>query len=447
MTTQIRQGDPLRIGLCGFGVVGQGVWKHLHARRRELDQRLGTSLAIGRIAVRDPKKERGIPLPDGLVTTDPMILATDPDLPIICELMGGTGVARDVTLAALRAGKIVVTANKALLSEFGPEIFAAARSGGGHILFEASVGGGIPIIKALREGLVANRFPLIYGILNGTCNYILTRMEAEGLPYAEILIEAKRLGYAEAEEALDVDGWDSAHKAAILAFLAHGTWVGLDDMVVDGIRRISLDDFAFARRFGMSIKLLAVITRNFDTNDLSISVRPTLLPDRLVMANVNEVYNGVCVAGDVVGTTLYIGRGAGQDATASAVIGDLADAATVLLGGKSPLLPDEAPSLIADGDDPLCITSPEKLESRYYLRLTVKDAPGVLAQVSASMAAHQVSIGSVLQKESDQLDCAALILTTHMTNEEAIRKTVRDLEAMPVVLDTPVLLRIADFED
>jgi homoserine dehydrogenase len=447
MTTQQRQSDPLKIGLCGFGVVGQGVWKHLHARRTELEQRLGSSLEIARIAVRDPGKDRGIPLPEGLVTTDPLDLATDPDLGIICELIGGTGVAREITLAALKAGKIVVTANKALLSEHGPEIFAAARDGGGHILFEASVAGGIPIIKALREGLVANRFSLIYGILNGTCNYILTRMESEGLPYADILVEAKRMGYAEADEALDVDGWDSAHKAAILAFLAHGTWVGLEDMVVDGIRRISPDDFAFARRFGMSIKLLAVIKRDFESNDLSISVRPTLLPDRLVMANVNEVYNGVCVTGDVVGTTLYIGRGAGQDATASAVIGDLADAATVLLGGKSPLLPDEAPSLIADGSEPLCVTPPEKLESRYYLRLTVKDAPGVLAKVSASMAAHEVSIGSVLQKESDQPGCAALILTTHLTNEEAIRRTVEDLETMPVVAESPVLLRIADFED
>lgn len=447
MTTQTEDGSPIRIGLCGFGVVGQGVWKHLHARQRELDQRLGASLEITRIAVREPGKDRGIPLPTELVTTDPMSLATDPDLAIICELMGGTGVARDITLAALEAGKIVVTANKALLSEYGPEVFAAARSGGGHILFEASVGGGIPIIKALREGLVANRFRLIYGILNGTCNYILTRMEAEGLPYAEILTEAKRLGYAEADEGLDVDGWDTAHKAAILAFLAHGTWVGLDDMVVDGIRRISPDDFAFARRFGMSIKLLAVIARNFDTNDLSVSVRPTLLPERLVMANVNEVYNGVCVAGDVVGTTLYIGRGAGQDATASAVIGDLADAATVVLGGKSSLLPDDAPSLLSDGEEPLRITPPENLESRFYLRLTVLDAPGVLAQVAASMAAHQVSIGSVLQKESDQPDCAALILTTHLTNEDAIRKTVRDLEAMPVVQDAPILLPIAEFED
>ena len=447
MTTPSGETQAIRIGLCGFGVVGQGLWKHLQARRRELNQRLGASLEIVRIAVRDPKKVRGIPLPEGIVTTDPMAIATDPDLPIVCELMGGTELAREVTMAALRTGKIVVTANKALLSERGPEIFEAARAGGGHILFEASVGGGIPIIKALREGLVANRFRLIYGILNGTCNYILTRMEKEGLPYQEVLAEAKRLGYAEAEESLDVDGWDSAHKAAILAFLAHGTWVRTEEMVVDGIRRISPADFAFARSFGMSIKLLAVITRNFDADDLSVSVRPTLLPERLVMANVNEVYNGVCVTGDVVGTTLYIGRGAGQDATASAVIGDLVDAAMVLLGGKSPMLPDDAPSLRPGLEAPLTLTPSGRVPGRFYLRLTVRDAPGVLAQVATVMATRGVSIGSVLQKESGLPEWATLILTTHLTNEEAIQNTVADLSAMAVVIEEPVLLRIADFED
>jgi homoserine dehydrogenase len=437
----------MKIGLCGFGVVGQGVWKHLKQRRRELDQRLGVSLEIARIAVRDPARERGVPLPRELVTTDPASVAGDPEIPIVCELMGGTDVAREITLTALRAGKIVVTANKALLSECGPEIFEAARTGGGHILFEASVGGGIPIIKALREGLVANRFRLIYGILNGTCNYILTRMEKEDLDYTDALTDAKKLGYAEADESLDVDGWDSAHKASILAYLAHGAWVRLEDIGVDGIRRISRSDFAFARSFGFSIKLLSVIKRNFESNHLSVSVRPMLLPERLVLANVNEVYNGICVAGDVVGTTLYIGRGAGQDATASAVIGDLADAALVLQGGKSPLLPDDAPSIVSGEETRLRITPPEDLASRFYLRLTVKDAPGVLARVSASMASNQVSIASVLQRGNELPECASLILTTHLTNEKAIRETVNDLKTMSVVVEDPVLLRIADFED
>jgi homoserine dehydrogenase len=341
---------------------------------------------------------------------------------------------------------MVVTANKALLSEHGPEVFAAAHAGGGHVFFEASVAGGIPIIKAVREGLVANRFRRIYGILNGTCNYILTRMDREGASYEAILADAKKLGYAEADESLDVDGWDSAHKAAILAFLAHGRWVKIDEIRVDGIRRVTQADIAFARAFDYRIKLLANIERNFDTNDLSVSVQPTLLPSRLVMANVNEVYNGVCVVGDVVGTTLYIGRGAGQDATASAVISDIVDAVGVLSGARRAFLPDEAPPLLGGGTS-IKITSPKNVSARYYLRLTVRDQPGVLAQVATVMASNHVSIASVLQRESTIDKAASLILTTHDTNEKAIQQTVLGLKGTPSVLDEPVLLRIAEFED
>ncbi len=242
-----RSGDsPVQIGLCGFGVVGQGVVKHLEARAAELTSRLGASFAITRIAVRDRAKQRDITVPAAKITDDPLAIATDPSIQIVCELMGGTTRAREVVLAALARGKIVVTANKALLCAHGAEIFAAARAGGGHVFFEASVAGGIPIIKAMREGLVANRFTRIYGILNGTCNYLLTRMEREGASYADVLADAKRLGYAEADESLDVDGWDAAHKAVILAFLAHGRWVGTADLRVEGIRRVTQADIGFA---------------------------------------------------------------------------------------------------------------------------------------------------------------------------------------------------------
>ena len=215
----------INIGICGLGTVGQGVWKHIESNRVALESRLGVTLNLARASVRDLKKKRTIRVASGKLTTDPLAIATDPSIHIVCELIGGTTLARDVTLAALKAGKTVVSANKALLCKHGPELFAAARKHGGHFFFEASVAGGIPIIKALREGLVANRFKLIYGILNGTCNYILTRMDREGLSYPTILAEAKALGYAEADESLDVEGWDTAHKASILAFLAHGTWV------------------------------------------------------------------------------------------------------------------------------------------------------------------------------------------------------------------------------
>ena len=288
----------IRIGICGLGTVGQGVWKHLARPDHVLDERLGAKLVLHRASIRDPKKKRSVRLPASKLTTDPMAVATDPKIQIVCELLGGTTLAREVTLAALRLGKTVVSANKALLCEHGPALFAAARQHGGHYLFEASVAGGIPIIKALREGLVANRFGLIYGILNGTCNYILTRMEREGLSYPAILKEAKALGYAEADESLDVDGWDTAHKASILAYLAHGSWVSPKSMNVEGIAAITQSDIAFARDQGFAIKLLAIIQRDFATDELSVRVQPTLLPRTSVLANVNEVYNGISVTGD-----------------------------------------------------------------------------------------------------------------------------------------------------
>ena len=227
----------INIGLCGFGTVGQGVWKHISANQADLEARVGVKFNLARASVRDLKKARGIKVPPARLTTDPLAIAADPAIQIVCELMGGTTLAREVTLTALKRGAIVVSANKALICEHGPEIIAAAQRGGGHFFFEASVAGGIPIIKALREGLVANRFPRIYGILNGTCNYILTQMEDQDAPYAAVLAEAKRLGYAEADESLDVDGWDTAHKASVLAWLAHGVWVKTDQMIVEGISR------------------------------------------------------------------------------------------------------------------------------------------------------------------------------------------------------------------
>ncbi len=427
----------IRIGICGLGTVGQGVWKHLARPDHVLDERLGAKLVLHRASIRDPKKKRSVRLPASKLTTDPMAVATDPKIQIVCELLGGTTLAREVTLAALRLGKTVVSANKALLCEHGPALFAAARQHGGHYLFEASVAGGIPIIKALREGLVANRFGLIYGILNGTCNYILTRMEREGLSYPAILKEAKALGYAEADESLDVDGWDTAHKASILAYLAHGSWVSPKSMNVEGIAAITQSDIAFARDQGFAIKLLAIIQRDFATDELSVRVQPTLLPRTSVLANVNEVYNGISVTGDVVGETLYIGRGAGQDATASAVISDIADAVILLRRGNSPAPEVELQSC------PL--SPPEKITGRYYLRLDVRDEPGVLAKIATATARSHVSIDSVLQRPGERAGHASLILTTHATNEKAIRSTLTQLKRLGSVVGQPLLLRIADF--
>ncbi|HEY4988724.1 MAG TPA: homoserine dehydrogenase, partial [Opitutaceae bacterium] len=299
----------LNVGLCGLGTVGQGVWKHFGRFRSDLEARLGAKIVLKRAAVRDLKKARGVAVPRSKLTADPLSIATDPDIHIVCELMGGTGIARQVTLEALRRGKVVVSANKALICEHGAEILATARRNGGHFLFEASVAGGIPIIKAVREGLVANRFPRISGILNGTCNYILTKMDELATPYAVVLKEAKRLGYAEAQESLDVEGWDTAHKASILAWLAHGVWVRPEQMIVEGIERITPADFRNAAALGFGIKLLAIITRDFDTNEIGVRVHPTLLPEDSVLAQVSGVFNAVSVTGDVAGTTVYIGRG------------------------------------------------------------------------------------------------------------------------------------------
>jgi homoserine dehydrogenase len=427
----------INIGICGLGTVGQGVWKHLGRAAATLEPRLGAKLVLHRASVRDPKKKRAVRLSARQLTTDPLSIATDPAIHIVCELIGGTTTAREVTLAALRLGKTVVSANKALLCEHGPEIFAAARKHGGHFFFEASVAGGIPIIKALREGLIANRFGLIYGILNGTCNYILTRMEREGLSYPAILAEAKALGYAEADESLDVEGWDTAHKASVLAYLAHGTWVPTKAMLVEGITQITQTDITYARENDYAIKLLAVITRDFATDELSIRVQPTLLPRTKVIANVNEVYNGISVTGDVVGETVYIGRGAGQDATASAVISDIADAAILLRRGNVPL-PEPA--------EHRCPLAPlEKISGRYYLRMDVRDEPGVLARIAGVTARSRVSIASVLQRPSEKPGAASLILTTHRSNEKAIRATVAQLARLSSVLGKPLLLRIADF--
>ncbi|MEI6861496.1 MAG: homoserine dehydrogenase [Verrucomicrobiota bacterium] len=427
----------INIGICGLGTVGQGVWKHLARSRAALECRLGVSLRLHRASVRDLRKKRSVAVPAARLTTDPLAVATDPDVHIVCELIGGTTVAREVTLAALRLGKTVVSANKALLCAHGPEIFAAARKHGGHFFFEASVAGGIPIIKALREGLVANRFKLIYGILNGTCNYILTRMEREGLGYAEILADAKRLGYAEADESLDVEGWDTAHKAGILAFLAHGAWVPTNKMLVEGITRITQTDLQFAREHGFAIKLLAVIARDFASGELFVRVHPTLLPAGKVLASVNEVYNGISVTGDVVGETVYIGRGAGQDATASAVISDIADAVLLLRRGNAPL-PAPAVSRCP-------LAPPERIRSRYYLRLDVRDRPGVLAQIATATARAGVSIADMVQRPGARPGSATLLLTTHVSNERAIRATLARLKKLGSVLGAPLLLRIADF--
>lgn len=436
----------IRIGLLGFGTVGQGVWKHLHNNRPALARRLGVDLEITRVGVRDLRKKRAVKIPRARLTTDLSSIVDDPRIDIVCELIGGVTTARELTTRALGLGKVVVTGNKALLCEHGAELFRLVQRGRGHYFFEASVAGGIPIIKVLREGLIANRFRLIYGILNGTCNYILTRMAREKRPFAEVLADAKRLGYAEADEALDVDGWDAAHKAVILAYLAHGRWIKPRQMLVQGIRDITPRDLAYARELGYTVKLLAIITRDFSTNRVFARVHPCLLPAQNLLSSVDDVFNGICLNADVAGSTLLVGRGAGQDATASAVLSDIADAVVALRGAPPPVICEEDADTYARLGSGIGIASLAEITGRYYLRLTVHDRPGVLAEVARALADHQISIATMIQHEDRARQTAEIIFTTHASNEQSVHQACRHLKKLRAVLGAPFLLRILEDE-
>lgn len=432
----------LRIGLLGFGTVGQGVWKHLQADLSALEYRLGAKLELARAAARDLSKPREVqPEPDQL-TDDPFAIVDDPNIDIVCELIGGTTLARELTLRAFKNGKTVVTANKALICEHGEELFDTARKSNTHYLYEASVAGGIPIIKTLREGLIANRFPLIYGILNGTSNYMLTRMEREGISYDDVLADARALGYVEADESLDLDGWDAAHKAVILAFLAHGKWVKLDDMVVEGIRDVTTGDIAYAKELGYKIKLLAVIRRDFAQNTVSVRLHPALIAKQELIAQVDEVFNGISLTGDVVGETILVGRGAGQDATASAVISDIADAVAAVLGAPAPLISEEDEETYRALGAEVRLAGPESVECPYYIRLHVKDQAGVLAKIASIFADHDISVATMIQQEEPDSASARIIFTTHTISEAALENSLEAVAKEDFVLETPFRLRI-----
>ena len=433
----------VRIGLLGFGVVGQGVWKNIEGNRQSLEHRLGAKLEISEVVVKNLTRPREISVPEALLSDDPSRVVDNTEIDIVCELMGGTDEALDLTRRALEQGKIVVTANKALICEYGEELFAIARENGGHYFYEASVAGGIPIIKTIREGLIANRFNLIFGILNGTSNYILTRMEREGLSFEATLSDARELGYVEADEALDLDGIDAAHKAVILAFLAHGKWVRLDEIICEGIREVSREDIEVSAQLGYKIKLLAVIARDFETESLSVRLHPALISKEEVISGVDEVYNGVSVTGDVVGTTVLIGRGAGQDATSSSVISDIADAVFLLQGAVTPVVSGEDRAIHSKLADGLKLKEKESLEGRYYLRIHVKNQEGVLAKISDIMAREHISFATVNQKELED-GTAKVMVTTHETNEASILSAKTMLETEVTVIGEPFSIRIFD---
>ena len=431
--------NQLNIGLIGAGIVGGGVVKNLTRNADLLADRLGIRLNLKWVCDKDEAKLKGLPVPASVLCRDAMAVINDPDVHAIVELVGGTGFAKTVILEALNRRKVVVTANKALLAHAGEEIYEAARRNGGNIFYEASVCGGIPIIKALREGFVANRFPLIYGIVNGTCNYILSRMSAEGKDFNDVLVEAQRLGYAEADPGLDIDGGDSAHKAAILASLAHGFWIGHDKVYVEGIRHVSQMDIQVARELGYTIKLLAIIKAT--GNAVEVRVHPTLIPHRHVLASVNGVFNAVAVRGDVVGDTMFYGRGAGADATSSAVIADLADAALNLKFGSTQRIPAFVSHQLH-----AAVRSIDEVESRYYLRLTVEDRAGVIAKIAKVLGDTDISIASVLQREANTTGTIPLIIILHEAKDRAVRDAVAEIDRLSVVKDKTVVFRVENFD-
>lgn len=429
----------VKIGLLGCGVVGQGVWKNLNNYKESLESRLGATIEISKISVRDVQKAIHSGIPANIVSTDSDAIVNDPDIQIICELMGGIEPALSFTKQALQNGKIVVTANKALVCEHGAELFKLAVEHDADYFYEASVAGGIPIIKALHEGLVANRFKQIFGILNGTSNYILTRMEREGLDFEPILDEARNLGYVEYDESLDLDGIDAAHKAVILCFLAHGHWLSLKDMRIEGIRKVSSEDFQTAKSMGFKIKLLAEITRDFERNQISAGVYPCLIAEDEKIARVDEVYNGVSVNGDIAGETVLIGRGAGQDPTSSSVISDICDAVQVLKGGP------KMTELFTPSKDTqeLAIAKLSEITSKFYLRIHAADEPGVLSKIADVLAKNKVSIATLTQKQGKaDSNQASIMLTTHKATEQSISDTVQQLKKLEFVKEEPVLIRI-----
>ena len=426
----------IKVGIIGFGTVGAGTAANLLKNHDIISERTGVDVELVRIADRDITTDRGVKVPAELLTTDVDKLIAEVD--IVVELIGGTTIAGDFILKALRAGKAVVTANKALLATRGEELFAAAEASGCDLYYEASVAGGIPVIKALREGLVSNRIERIYGIMNGTCNYILTRMEAEGAAFEPILKDAQKLGYAEANPSLDVDGFDTAHKAAILAALAYGKWFGIGAVNVEGIRNITQLDMQMAGELGYRFKLLAIIKKV--NGAVQISVAPTLIPRDSMLGAISGVFNGVMIEGDTVGRTLFYGRGAGRDATASAVVADVTDIALNLANRCSRRLPAFRP----DGRN-TAVVAPEDCTSRYYLRLGVREQPGVMAAVTAVLAKYEISISSLVQHESVAAKAAVpLLIVTHGTVEKNIRRAIAEMEQLDSVVEPVTLFRIED---
>ena len=429
--------ERIGIGILGFGTVGAGVAKGLLGNADVLRERTGLDLRLARIADLDVTTDRGVAVPEGVLCTDAFAAVRDPEVNVVVETIGGTGVAKRLVEEALRAGKPVVTANKKLLAESGAELFALAAEKGVDLFFGASVGGGIPIIRSVRDGLAGCRIETAYGILNGTCNYILTAMERDGAPFADVLAQAQRLGFAEADPTLDVDGFDTLHKAAILAALAYGVRPDVHALPVRGIRgTVEAQDIAEARELGYRIKLLAILKRH--ERALELRVAPTLVPADGMLGSVSGVFNAAMVKSDLDDWTLYYGRGAGRLPTAATVIGDIAEAARNLAAGT------HRPVAMPAAAEPLPILPAGEVVSRFYVNLSLKDKPGSLAAATGAFAAHGVSISSAIQRGAPEGGFATVIVLTHEARQADLDAALADIAALSASGAAPRSLGIED---
>ncbi|PLC55130.1 homoserine dehydrogenase [Pollutimonas nitritireducens] len=429
--------SPMKVGLLGLGVVGGGTWKVLTQNAEEIARRAGRRIEIVAVAVRDIEKARRLVGDQVTVTTDGMEIVRNPDIDIVVELIGGDTLARDLVMEAINQGKHVVTANKALLARHGNEIFAAAHKKGVMVVFEAAVAGGIPIVKAIREGLTANRIQWLAGIINGTTNFILSEMRSRGLPFNTVLSEAQRLGYAEADPTFDIEGIDAAHKLTLLASLAFGIPVQFNKAHVEGISSLAQEDIAHAERLGYRIKLLGITRRRPD--GIELRVHPTLVPMECLLANVEGAMNAVLVHGDAVGPTLYYGQGAGELPTASAVIADLIDVTRLQSADPDHHVPHLA--FQPDAMDDIAILPIADIQSSYYLRLRVEDRPGVLADLARILSDAGISIGSMFQEPHGATE-ADIIFLSHSAREGDVDTALANIQALPFVRSPVTRLRV-----
>lgn len=432
---------PINVGLLGIGTVGGGTFAVLKRNADEIARRAGRPIRITVVADKNVELARQVTRGECRLTDDAFAVVADPEIDIVVELIGGYGVAKELVLQAIANGKHVVTANKALLATHGNEIFAAAQAKGVMIAFEAAVAGGIPIIKALREGLTANRIEWIAGIINGTTNFILTEMREKRLPFAEVLREAQRLGYAEADPTFDIEGVDAAHKLTLMSAIAFGTSVHFDKVHIEGISKLEAADIKYAEQLGYRIKLLGITKRTAE--GVELRVHPTLIPAKRLIANVEGAMNAVLVKGDAVGPTLYYGKGAGAEPTASAVIADLVDVTRMHTADPGNRVPHLAfqPDAMVD----LPILPLAEVVTSYYLRLRVEDKPGVLADITRILADHHISIDAMMQREPDEGELQTdIIMLTHQTREKNVDAAIARIESLSVVKGKITRLRLEE---